>query len=124
MALVATATKISVHATKKPSGYTDPGGVNLSNPEPFYEDLAIVVPKATVANATKSTTFNNIRTDVAVGIEKQVSDKLTAELITTGTVTYNIDWKDIRNNQIFPEEFYSNVAESYICLVDVYVNIS
>lgn len=124
MALAAQNTKISVDSTKKPSGITDPGGVNLSNSEPTYTDLAISVTKATVENATKATTFDNIRDDVAVGIEKQIADLLTNDMDVTQTITYNIDWKDIRNNQIFPEEFYSDVAAVYICIVDVYINVT
>lgn len=125
MALAANATKISLDSTKTPAGFTDPGGVNLSSSEPKYLNLALSVLKATVEDATKATTFDNIRTDAVVGIEKQIADKLGLEMDdVANTITYNIDWKDIRNNQIFTEEFYSNVAPVYIATVDVYINIS
>ncbi|MCK5613024.1 hypothetical protein KAR91_64725 [Candidatus Pacearchaeota archaeon] len=125
MALVANATKISLDSTKLPSGYTDPGGSNLSSSQPSYENLALSVLKATVENATKATTFDNIRDDAAIGIEKQVADRLAADDIgSVATATYNIDWKEIRNNQIFAEDFYNDTAVSYICIVDVYINVS
>ena len=125
MALVANATKISLNSTKTPSGFTDPGGANLSSSQPTYSNVSISVAKSVVENATKSTTFDKIRTDAAVGFEKVILDLLTANFETTiQTVTYNIDWKEIRNNQIFPEEFYSDTAAAYIATVDVYVVIS
>lgn len=125
MALAAQSTKISLDSTKTPSGFTDPGGSNLSNSSPTYLNLSLSVLKSTVENATKATTFDNIRDDVTIGIEKQVADLLTANIENViQTVTYNIDWKDISLNQKFSSEFYSNVAASYICTVDVYINIS
>ena len=125
MALAAQSTKISLDSTKLPSGYTDPGGTNLSSSEPTYTNLAITVLKSTVEDATKATTFDNIRTDAVVGIEKQITDLLTNDMeIAVATITYNIDWKDIRNNEIFTEDFYNDTVVSYICTVDVYINVS
>lgn len=124
MALSAQTTKISMHDSKRPDGYTDPGGSNLSNSAPFYENLELEITKSNVENATKSTTFDNIRTDATYGIEKLVADLLTNDMDVTNTVTYNIDWKDIKDNQAITEEFYSNVAQKYIAIVDVYINIT
>lgn len=124
MALVKNATKISLDATKKPAGFTDPGGTNLASEQPIYKNIALTVLKSAVEDASKSTTFDDILADAVVGIEKQVSDILTNDMDITKTITYNIDWKDIRNNQIFPEEFYSNVVVNYITTVDVYIVVS
>lgn len=124
MALVANATKISLNSSKVPSGATDPGGSNLSSSQPTYENLALNVAKATVENATKSTTFDNIRTDATIGIEKQVADLLTNDMDVTNTVNYNIDWKNIESNLEFSKEFYTDTATQYICTVDVYVVVS
>jgi hypothetical protein len=125
MAIVVNATKISLDSTKTPSGFTDPGGVNLSSSQPTYANLALNITKSTVENATKSTTFDNIRTDAVVGIEKQVLDLITANIENTiQTVTYNIDWKNITNNQTFPADFYNDAVAVYIATVDVYVNIT
>lgn len=124
MALVANATKISINSGKIPTGYTNPGGANLASPQPAYRNLVLSVLKGTVENATKATTFDNIRTDVTIGIEKQIADLLTNDMDVTQTITYNIDWKDIRNNQVFSEEFYSDTASVYKCTVDVYINVS
>ncbi len=125
MALVKQTTKISVPTAQRPSGYTDPGGTNLTNPQPEYRNFKITILKATVENATKATTFDNILTDATIGIEKQVADKLAAdELGTTATVNYNIDWKSISNNQTVAEEFYTNVAEAYVVVVDININFA
>ena len=125
MALAAQATKISVDTTKKPSGFTDPGGSNLSSPQPSYLNLALSVLKATVENATKATTFDNIRDDAAIGIEKQIADLLTNDMdVAVATITYNIDWKDIRSNFTFPEDFYSDTAVSFVAIVDVYIIVT
>lgn len=125
MALVANATKISIDSSQIPSGYADPGGLNLSSSQPTYANLSLSVLKATVESAVKATTFDNIRTDAVIGIEKQVLDLIGANIENTAqTVNYNIDWKSIDNNQAIPNEFYTNVANSYVCVVDVYVNIS
>ena len=124
MALVQNATKISLDSTKKPAGFTDPGGSNLASLQPTYQNLSLSIAKTTVEDAAKATTFDNIRTDAVVGIEKQIADILTNDMDITQTITYNIDWKNINNNQIFPSEFYSNVAPVYIATVDVFIVVS
>ena len=124
MALSAQSTKLSMHSTKRPTGYTDPGGSNLSSSQPTYENLELSVTKSVVENASKATTFDNIRTDAAVGIEKQVADLLTNDMDVTQTITYNIDWKDVKTNFTFAEDFYGNAVSVYKCIVDVYINVS
>lgn len=124
MALSAQSTKLSIHATKRPAGYTDPGGSNLSSSQPTYENLELSVTKSVVENASKATTFDNIRTDAAVGIEKQIADLLTNDMDVTQTITYNIDWKDVKTNFTFAEDFYGNAVAVYKCIVDVYINVS
>jgi hypothetical protein len=124
MALAAQATVISVPASQRPSGYTDPAGTNLASSQPSYKDLKLSILKSTVENATKATTFDNIRTDATIGIEKQIADILVADdLGTIATVNYNIDWKTISQNQAISDQFYTNVAVSYVAVVDVYINI-
>lgn len=118
-------TKISVNATKRPTGYTDPGGANLASSQPTYSNLKLSILRSTVQNASKATTFNNIRTDAAIGIEKQIADKLAAEMDASAlTIAYNIDWKDILNNREISTDFYGNAVEVYYAIVDVYVNVS
>jgi hypothetical protein len=125
MAFVVNATKISVNASKVPSGITDPGGANLASSQPTYKDLRLSILRSTVQNASKAITFNQIRTDSAIGIEKQIADKLAAQMDdTTLTITYNIDWKDIQNNRTFNADFYGTGVEVYYAIVDVYVNVS
>lgn len=124
MALAAQTTKISVNTNKKPSGFTDPGGANLTSTQPAYTNLVLSVTKSVVEDASKATTFDQIRTDAAVGIEKQVADVLTNDMDVTATITYNIDWKDVSNNFTFSEDFYGNAVAVYYATVDVYINVS
>lgn len=125
MALVANPTKISIDSSKLPTGYTNPGGENLSGSQPSYSNLRINVDKATVENAVKATTFDNIRTDAVVGVEAQVATILAGDDIgTVATANYNIDMKEIRNNQPIVEEFYTDTTVDYVVTVDVYVVIS
>ena len=125
MALVANATKISIPTSAIPSGFTDSAGTNLASSQPTYSNLKLSVLKATVENAVKATTFDNIRLEATVGIEKQIADKLGLEMDdTANTVTYNIDWKAVRTNQVLSEDLYNDTAESYVCTVDVYQVIS
>jgi len=121
MALAAQLTKISLPDVYKPTGYTDTAGANLSSSQPTYENLAITTVKSTVEDATKATTFDDLRAD----IESQVATLLGGDFDdAVKTVTYNIDWKAVRNNQIIQHEFYSNVANSFVSTIDIYVNLS
>ena len=127
MALVATATKISLDSTKTPTGFTNPGGANLASSQPTYSNLALSILKSAimVGYVDTKTAFDKIRTDAIVGIEKQIADRLTDDDIgTVKTATYNIDWKNITNNQTFASGFYTDAVGTYIATVDVYVNIS
>jgi hypothetical protein len=125
MAFAPQLTKISVNASKRPTGITDPGGANLASSQPTYQNLKLSILRSTVQNASKALTFDHIRTDAAIGIEKQIVDKLASEIdASVNTVTYNIDWKDILNNRTFNADFYGTGVEVYYAIVDVYVNIS
>ena len=125
MAIIVNPTKISIPSGSLPNGYENPAGTNLAGSQPTILNFRVDVPKATVANASKSTTFDNIRKDATVGIEKQILDKITSEQENvTNNVTYNIDFKSIRTNQNVSEELYTNTPELYVCLVDVYMNIA
>jgi len=125
MALVKQATKISIDSSQIPSGYTNPGGTNLASSQPTYLNKSFSIIKSTVDDSVKATTFDQILSDVTIGIEKQVADMLTADDIgTTATVNYNIDWKKIGNNQAISADFYNNTAVSYVAVVDVYLNFS
>ena len=125
MALVKNPTKISLDSSLLPTGYTDPGGENLAGAQPTYQNLRINIDKSTVENAAKATTFDNILSDAVVGIEAQVANILSGDDIgSIATANYNIDWKQLRNNQPVVEQFYTDAAVEYVATVDVYVVIS
>lgn len=125
MALVKNDTKVSIHKSKIPTGVTLPAGTNLSSSQPTYKDVRINVDKATVENTDKAVTFDNILTDAVVGVEAQVATLLAGDDIgSTATANYNVDWKDVRNNQPISEDFYNDNSVDYVCTVDIYVVIS
>lgn len=121
MALTNNGTKVSLNSSKYPTGYTLPAVVNLSNSQPTYQNFEISVTKSGVENANKVTTMSAI----VAAITAAVTAKLEAELDDAAkTIVCNADLKNIRLNQIFSEEFYSNVAAAYICTIDIYINIA
>ena len=121
MALVANNTKISIPTGKLPAGYTDTAGVNLASSQPSYSDEAFTVAKSTVEAAVKVTTFDALR----VALEALVAARLTADDIgTVKTANYNIDWKQIEDNQQFVNDFYNDTVQNYICTVDIYIVLS
>ena len=114
-------TKISVDPTKRPMDYKIFEVKNLSN-IPKIENLVLSITKSIVANENKYATFDNIIKDEIVGIEKQVSDILKAEYdIPNQLIHYNIDFKDIKDNQHFTTDFYNNKPFVYLAIVDVYI---
>lgn len=121
MALSAQLTKISLPDGLRPSGYTDTAGTNLTASQPTYQNLEIDTVKSTVENADKATTFDALRADIEAQVAILVGTNIEN---TVQTVAYNIDWKKLRTNQIPTEELFSNGANTYISVVDVYVNIS
>lgn len=111
----------------KPSGYTDPT-VTTFEDGTYARTVELSIAKATVENATRATTLNQIRTDVTVGIDKQISDILTNDYDVTNTVEAYGDLKALRSN-IPPNggtdsEFLTDTAVAYVAVVDIYVKVS
>ena len=114
-------TKISVDPTKRPLDFSSFAVNNLAK-IPKIENLVLLITKSIVSNENKYVTFANILKDEIVGIEKQVSDILKAEYdIPNQLIHYNIDFKDIKDNQHFTTDFYNNKPFVYIAIVDVYI---
>ncbi len=111
-------TLVSLTASMLPSGYT--AGADPSFDDAEYESATVElsVLKATVEDATPATTLANIIADVTIGIDKQVSDLVVA--LSTDGVTIYSDLLSIKTNLNFGEDFYKNVAPSYLCTVKYY----
>lgn len=123
MALVDNGVKVSVSQNLIPSNATDQVVTVFTDFE-YTRNLTLDIPKATVENADKGVTFDNIIDDVAVGIKKQVADIMGADYDdVANTVTYYTDYKSISSNFLvnLSSEFYSNAAINYTCSVTVYI---
>ncbi len=120
MAIVNNGTRVSM--TDVPSGFTRASITEFSDWE-YSKEMTISVAKATVENATRSTTLTNIIDNATVGTEKQIEDLITADFIGSNTVTFFMVLKKVSTN-ILPSstgDFYTNTAVSYVCTVDVYI---
>ena len=114
-------TKISVDPTKRPLDFSSFAVNNLAK-IPKIDNLVLSITKSIVSNENKYVTFANILKDEIAGIEKQVSDILKAEYdIPNQLIHYNIDFKDIKDNQHFTTDFYNNKPFVYIAIIDVYI---
>ena len=123
MAITLNGTVNSLTSNEVPSGYTRPT-VTIFTDHEYINDLELTVLKATVENATATTTMANIISDAAIGITKQVSDILAADYLATATVTAYADWTGLSNN--FADVngaavYLKDTAASYTCTVRLYV---
>jgi len=123
MAITNNGTKNSLTANELPSGYTKPVVSTFTDYE-YSRSLTISVLKATVENATASTTMTNIINNATIGITKQITDILAADYLATATVTAYADLVGLSHNlaAINGSALYlTNTPLSYICTVNLYV---
>jgi len=106
-----------VRLNQIPTGYAVVD-VSFADYEYSSQEVELSILKATVEDATESTTLANIITDVTIGINKQVSDLIAAR--TTDGVTIYTELLALTTNLTFNEDLYKNVAPSYKCTVKYY----
>ena len=125
MAITNNGTKVSIPTDKLPSGYTLPTVTTFSDYE-YYRTETLEVDRATVYSATKTTTMTNILGNATIGITKQVTDLVTADFDATNTVSIWAEIYDINSNLQVSQsgDFYSNVDDTFVCNVRVYVKAS
>jgi hypothetical protein len=107
-----------------PSGYTKPVVATFSDFE-YVRTVTLNVLKATVETATPSTTLTAIFNNATIGINKQVTDIIAADFLTTPAVTSYASLKSLTTNVEvggFTDTTYlGNTAVSYKCVVNIYV---
>lgn len=126
MAITNNGTSNELTANEKPSGYTDPTVTKFTDHE-YVSTLNLTVLKATVENATASTTMTNIFDDVAIGLDKQIDDILAADYLGTATVTAYAELVGLTNNYSAINGsgvYLTDTAASYQCTVILYVKTS
>lgn len=122
MAIVNNGTKLKIASGQVPVGFTPPSVTDFADAE-YKRELILDVAKATVQNADKSVTLTNILTDATIGINKQITDIITADLIGTNDVQVFSELVHLSHN-VQPtaySDFLGNAAVVYRCKVIVYV---
>ena len=125
MAVTFNGTKNNLTANQLPSGYTLPTVSEISSPE-YTNTKTYTVLKATVENATKSTTMTNIFDNGTIGLDKQVEDDITADYDATKTITAHAELINLTNNYSGISgggDWLGTTAVSYTATVIVYVNV-
>lgn len=123
MSITNAGTVNSLPAVQIPSGYTRPTVTTFTDWE-YKRTLSLSVLKATVENATRSTTMTNIIGNGTVGITKQVDDILAADFLASATVTAYADFTALSNNFVDVTgtgTALTATASSYTCTVILYV---
>ena len=125
MAVVNKGTKVRIPPGQVSGGFAMPTVDWFADFE-YKRELVLEVLKSAVENADKAITLANILDNPTVGINKQVTDIVTADFIALNTTTVYAELTFLGNN-IAPgvsSGFYTNVAVSYVAKVTVYVKSS
>jgi hypothetical protein len=111
-------------ASQIPSGYTLPVVASFKD-WTWRRTVTLSVLKATVETATPSTTMAAILANATIGVNKQVTDILAADFLATKTVTSFSELISLRLNtekiNVDDTTYLDNTAESYLCVVVIYV---
>lgn len=123
MALTNAGTLVQLPTSRIPTDYTLPTVSSFTDWEYESSERTLSVLKATVQDSDKATTLANILSNATIGINKQVTDLVTAEFDTSATVTCYTVLTGIDSNQAASSasDFYTDTAMSYTCTVKFYV---
>ena len=124
MAIVHNGTRNSIPAAQKPGAYTSPTITTFTDWESSSR-LTLSILKETVDEATTAATMSAIFDNGTIGIDKQVLDLVTADYISSNTVTA---WADcialtLNNADTSSGEgtWLKDTAASYTATVLLYV---
>jgi hypothetical protein len=123
MALTNAGTLVQLPSSRIPSDYTLPTVSSFTDWEYESSERTLTVLKSTVEDSDRSTTLANILANATIGINKQVTDLVTAEFDVTNTVTCYAVLTGIDSNVAASgsNDFYTDTAMSYSCTVKFYV---
>jgi len=87
----------------------------------YIREYELSVLRSTVEDVDKAVTFGNIIDNATTGIKKQVNDLVSSDFDSSNTVDYSTELIDITSNvqRSKSNDFYSNIAMSYVCKVVV-----
>lgn len=123
MPLTNAGTLVKLPTSRIPTDYTLPTVSSFTDWEYESSERTLTVLKATVQDSDKATTLANILANATIGINKQVTDLVTAEFDTTADVTCYAVLTGIDSNVAASasNDFYTDTAMSYLCTVKFYV---
>ena len=125
MALTNNGTVNNIPAVQLPSGYTRPTGITTFTDFQWTYRVDLSILKATVEDATPSTTLTNIIDNGTIGVTKQITDIVAADFLTAPTTTYYTDLVALKTNESdvsgASEVWLDNIATSYVATVQVYL---
>src|SRR5680860_649504 len=118
MAITNNGTILSISTNQIPTGFTAPVVTTFTDAE-YVRSHIIDVLRVTVANADKAITLTNIMTNATIGINKQVTDILTADYVGTNTVQAYSEVTSLTHNiqSIGTTDFLGNAVVVYRCAV-------
>lgn len=121
MAITNNGTKLKISEGQIPFGFTAPAVSDFTDHE-YKREVVLDVAKATVQNADKAITLTNILNNATIGINKQVTDIITADFVGTNNVQVFSELTFLGHN-IQPtafSDFLGIAAVVYRCKVTVY----
>ena len=123
MALTNAGTLVELPSSRVPSDFTAVAVSSFTDYEYESTTRTLSVLKSTVEDSDPATTLLAIIANASIGINKQVSDLVTAEFDVTNTVTCFAVLTGIDSNVAASadNDFYTDTAMSYLCTVKFYV---
>lgn len=117
MAITNNGTKVKLNESLIPADFVKPNITEFVHET--AKKLTLNVPKATVENADPAMTLQNILDNATVGVNKQITDDVSADFDAINTVEIYSDLISITNNvqANLDSDFYKNVPVNYVCEV-------
>lgn len=121
MALTFNGTVVIIDSSQIPAGYVKPTVTTFGDPEAGSINASLTIAKSAVEDPSDVVTFGNILDNVTVGVNKQIEDKLNAELDVAGnTIDAYAELRAVKTNQIFGDDLYNDSTVVYRCAVRIF----
>jgi len=120
MALNHNGTKLGIPPELIPEGFIPAAVVEFTDDEYEAKELIIDIPRATVENATETTTFTNIMAEINTAIiTKLTADYKLANTVDSWAILERLD-HNLKNGQ----DLLTNVAVKFVAFVKIFAKTS
>ena len=127
MAITNNGTQNSLPSAQIPAGHTRATTTEFSDWQ-YKRILTLSVTKATVDESSADTTMTAIFDNGSIGIDKQITDIIAADYISSRTVTTYATLRalttNISDSTSGSGTWLKNTAETYECTVDLFIKSS